>query len=341
MENKGSGGVANTPALPTPRPPAPSPKAPRPAAPRHKPFTPKEAKAGIETCTQKFRNSTRSESLTALFEQGQKTSITQCICLDLGPFMSFENKSARETSTPLSTNQPCWNCSSTVRRKTREIKVYSQDPVFTRSERDHLQPRVHTVLHNDDAFAKMSKTTFLSAPYLDAKNISRALTDTSPSTLYIGTDLDAAIADIGKDNAKEFPGGKEKCFRPLREFGRDSAETLRLPIFAHGVRDGHDVWAEASVSLESARWWREKGCPRKFQEVRDRLHVGSSPNPPEAAETFCNLNGAAHAVIQSIEKKEGTWYSTTGCDNNGPRSQASLTVLQLTPASMMRAGAQV
>lgn len=138
-----------------------------------------------------------------------------------------------------------------------ETKVYFQAPVFTRSERDQLQSCGH-VLHNDDAFAKVSKTTFLSAPYLDAKNISRALTDPFPA-LYLGTDLDAAIADIGKDNAKEFPGGKEKCFRPLREFGRDSAETPRLPIFGHGVRDGHEDWAEASVSLESARWWREKG----------------------------------------------------------------------------------
>lgn len=139
-----------------------------------------------------------------------------------------------------------------------EIRVYFQDPVFKRSERDHLRSRSHTVLQDDDAFATMCQTTFLFAPELKAKNISRALTDPFPA-LYIGTDLDAAVADIGKDNAKEFPGGKEKCFRPLQEFGRDSAETLRLPIFAHGVRDGHEVWAEASVSLESARWWREKG----------------------------------------------------------------------------------
>ncbi|KAF6220332.1 hypothetical protein HO133_003464 [Letharia lupina] len=226
MENKTK--VAKTRAFPTPRPPAAAPKAPRPAAPRHKPLTPKEVKAGIETSTQKFRNSTRFHSLTAFFEQGQKTNITQCICLGLGPFMNFESKSARgrkrngDFNTSL--HQPAMLESlPNGLTKDEETKIYFQDPVFTRSERDHLQSRD-----------------------LKAKNISRALTDTFPA-LYIGTDPDAAIADIGKDNAKKIPGGKEKYIRPLQEFGRDSAETLRLPIFAHGVRDGHDVWAEASV----------------------------------------------------------------------------------------------
>lgn len=256
MENKSSTDVANTAALPTPRPPAPSPKAPRPATPQHKLFTPKEVKAGIETCTQKFRNTTRfhSDGFLRARAENKYHAVHMSRPRPIHELREQERKGDFNTSL----HQPAMpELLLNGLTKDEGTKVYFQDPVFTRSERDQLQSRGHTVLHDDDAFAKMSKTAFLFAPDLKAKNISRALTDPFPA-LYIDTDPDAAIADIGKDDAKEFPGGKEKCFRPLQGFGRDSAETLRLPIFTHGVRDGRGVWAEASV-----RWRVPDGGGRK------------------------------------------------------------------------------
>ncbi|CAD6584347.1 MAG: hypothetical protein ASARMPRED_001740 [Alectoria sarmentosa] len=258
---------ANTAKIPHPPRPALSPRGPRPPASSLKSLKPEEVQTGIEDFTTQFQTSQRYESLTSFLEQGQKTRITQCICLGLGHFMSIDKKPQKERKINGGFNNSLHRLAMLSLllahlAKGTEIRVYIHDPRFTKQEREYLQSRGYIVPQDDSVFPKMSTSTFLFAPYAPGAPISKALGKNFPA-LYIGTKPPGGI-DVG--------GVVD--MRPLERFERVSFETERLPLFCLGGHCGRESWGNAIVRWLSPGYGEAKASDQLEEEKEEEEEDG-------------------------------------------------------------------
>ena len=247
---------SNTAKIPHPPQPALSPRSSGPPASIFKSLTPEEVQTGIEDFTTRFQTSHRYESLTSFLEQGQKTRITQCICLGLGHFMSIEKRTRKERRFNGGFNYSLHRLAMLEMlldrlAKGNEIRVYFHDPVFTKQEREYLQSRGYVVLRDDSAFSRMSTSTFLFAPYVSGGLISKVLMKNFPA-LYIGTESQGGIEGVD--------------MRPLEQFKRSSFETERLPLFCLGSYHGLESWGAAIVRWLNPGYGEAKAADQLGEE---------------------------------------------------------------------------
>lgn len=236
----------------TPRPAAPPPKDPPPPASSIKPLTRDEVDRGIENFKTEFQNSEPIESLQSLIERGQKTTITHCLCLNIGHFMHInkEARPGRRTTANLNTSLHQLAMLEILIEgltgKGDPIEVYFEDVTFTGPERDHLLSRGYVVTQDYSGLNRMSATTLLFAPCVSHRFIARALRPGDPA-LYIGTNLDEAIEGITTRETKESHPETEKWLEHLQRFKQASFQTEDLPIFVHRVDNGVECWRYGSV----------------------------------------------------------------------------------------------
>ena len=130
------------------------------------------------------------QALRNIFYVDYKTSITQCICLGLGPFAigaaDLEvGQQPKDFNAPLHQLAVLTVVLGIIGGRHSIQNVYCQDPVFTKVERAFLQSLGYTILEDPAACQKMSTGTFLFAPYLGHDVAAKALSVAFPA-LYIG-----------------------------------------------------------------------------------------------------------------------------------------------------------
>ena len=139
------------------------------------------------------------QALMKIFDVDHGIKLTKCICLGLGNF----NIVAGKEDGSQSLHEPWISSPSELRTSLHQLavlivmlqflaeghsiqEVYFQDPAFTKVEKRFLQSLGYTVLEDPAAFAKMSASTFLFAPFVPYDVAFSAFSVSFPA-LYIGT----------------------------------------------------------------------------------------------------------------------------------------------------------
>ncbi len=224
----------------------------------------------IEEKTKQFQTSDRFQFLAPFFEQGQKTNITQCICLGLGHFMAPDPQPHSSRKGASNFNWPLHQLAmlelllrGLTKGKSAAIPVYFQDTIFTSSEKECLESFNYIVAKDyDSGLASMSPSTFLFAPDIKGVTVSLALIDCFPA-LYVGIDLDGAAEYIGTRDVKE----RERYMRPLEQYKAASTDTPGLPIFLGGAQNGFESWDDACVRWLDPEYVKTKEADRMGKEV--------------------------------------------------------------------------